>query len=112
MLQSDFTNSVIDPSFQETQNGFTRKHTTRRPSHHFLPVQRKSGESPSGSLAQVLKSDDQKRTALLNRNTLICKQIWFCRRLTWNPAKSLVYDVSRRLNVLYQAASCFSCYDN
>ncbi|KER25283.1 LOW QUALITY PROTEIN: hypothetical protein T265_14235 [Opisthorchis viverrini] len=32
-------------------------------------------------------------------------------RLTWNPAESLVCDVSRQLNVLHQAASCFSRYD-
>ncbi|KER28643.1 hypothetical protein T265_04592 [Opisthorchis viverrini] len=32
-------------------------------------------------------------------------------RLTWNPAESLVYDVLRQLNVLHQAASCFSRYD-
>ncbi|KAG5446399.1 hypothetical protein CSKR_113274 [Clonorchis sinensis] len=31
--------------------------------------------------------------------------------LTWNPAESLVYDVSRRLKVLHRAASRFSCYD-
>ncbi|KAG5449641.1 hypothetical protein CSKR_104126, partial [Clonorchis sinensis] len=43
------------------------------------------------------------------RNTLICKQIWFYERLTWNPAESPVCDVSRQLNVLHQAASCFSC---
>ncbi|KAG5441518.1 hypothetical protein CSKR_109767, partial [Clonorchis sinensis] len=44
-------------------------------------------------------------------NTLICRSIWFCERLIWNPAESPVCDVSRRLNVLHQAASCFSCYD-
>ncbi|KAG5443473.1 hypothetical protein CSKR_101031 [Clonorchis sinensis] len=44
-------------------------------------------------------------------NTLICKSIWFCERLTWNPAESPVFDVSRQLNVLHQAASCSSCYD-
>ncbi|KAG5445197.1 hypothetical protein CSKR_103373, partial [Clonorchis sinensis] len=48
---------------------------------------------------------------LFSRNTLICKSIWFCERLTRNPAESLVSDVSRQLNVLHQAASCFSCYD-
>ncbi|KAG5450589.1 hypothetical protein CSKR_101750 [Clonorchis sinensis] len=35
----------------------------------------------------------------------------FCERLTWSPAESLVCDVSSRLNVLHQAASCSSCYD-
>ncbi|KAG5455102.1 hypothetical protein CSKR_107360, partial [Clonorchis sinensis] len=35
----------------------------------------------------------------------------FCERLTWNPAESLVCDVSRQLNVLHQVASCSSCYD-
>ncbi|KAG5445585.1 hypothetical protein CSKR_106904, partial [Clonorchis sinensis] len=44
-------------------------------------------------------------------NTLICKSISFCERLTWNPAISPVFDVSRQLNVLHQAASCSSCYD-
>ncbi|KAG5443454.1 hypothetical protein CSKR_110395 [Clonorchis sinensis] len=34
------------------------------------------------------------------RNTLVCKQIWFCERLNWNPDGSLVCDVSR----LQQAA--------
>ncbi|KAG5447285.1 hypothetical protein CSKR_106186 [Clonorchis sinensis] len=38
-------------------------------------------------------------------------QFGFCERLTWNPAESLVCDVSRQLNVLHQAASCSSCYD-
>ncbi|KAG5441120.1 hypothetical protein CSKR_102780 [Clonorchis sinensis] len=32
-------------------------------------------------------------------------------RLTRNPAESLVDDISRQVNVLHQAASCFSCYD-
>ncbi|KAG5451363.1 hypothetical protein CSKR_105311, partial [Clonorchis sinensis] len=32
-------------------------------------------------------------------------------RLTCNPAESPVFDVSRQLNVLHQAASCSSCYD-
>ncbi|KAG5441475.1 Neuronal acetylcholine receptor subunit beta-3 [Clonorchis sinensis] len=45
------------------------------------------------------------------RNTLICKSIRFCERLTWNPAESPVCDVLRQLNVLHQAASCSSCYD-
>ncbi|KAG5451769.1 hypothetical protein CSKR_109198 [Clonorchis sinensis] len=31
---------------------------------------------------------------------------------TWNPAESLVCDVSGQLNVTHQVASCFSCYDN
>ncbi|KER31930.1 LOW QUALITY PROTEIN: hypothetical protein T265_12885 [Opisthorchis viverrini] len=35
----------------------------------------------------------------------------FFQRLTWNPAESLVYDVFRQLNVVHQAASCFSRYD-
>ncbi|KAG5453868.1 hypothetical protein CSKR_111541 [Clonorchis sinensis] len=46
---------------------------------------------------------------LTSRNTLICKSNWFCERLTWNPAESPVFDVSRQLNVLHQAASCSSC---
>ncbi|KAG5449686.1 Actin-1 [Clonorchis sinensis] len=37
-------------------------------------------------------------------NALICKSVWFCERLTWNPAESLVGDVSRQLNVLHQVA--------
>ncbi|KER19296.1 hypothetical protein T265_15591, partial [Opisthorchis viverrini] len=45
------------------------------------------------------------------RNTLIWKQVWFCERLTWNPAESLVCDVSGQLNVLHQATSCFDRYD-
>ncbi|KER24210.1 hypothetical protein T265_08057 [Opisthorchis viverrini] len=47
----------------------------------------------------------------ISEYTLICKLIWFFERLTWNPAESLVYDVLRQLNVLHQAASCFSRYD-
>ncbi|KAG5447552.1 hypothetical protein CSKR_101326 [Clonorchis sinensis] len=50
-------------------------------------------------------------TCTHTRNTLIGKQIWFCERLTRNPAESLVCDVSKQLNVLHQAASRFSCYD-
>ncbi|KER26834.1 hypothetical protein T265_05969 [Opisthorchis viverrini] len=45
------------------------------------------------------------------RNTLICELIRFFERFTWNPAESLVCDVSRQLNVLHRAASCFSRYD-
>ncbi|KAG5447402.1 hypothetical protein CSKR_110947 [Clonorchis sinensis] len=48
---------------------------------------------------------------IYQRNKSICKQIYFCGRPTWNPAESLVYDVSKQLNVLHQAASCFSSYD-
>ncbi|KAG5441312.1 hypothetical protein CSKR_113672 [Clonorchis sinensis] len=48
---------------------------------------------------------------VISRNTLIRKAIWFCERLTWNQAESLVCDVFRQLNVLHQAASCSSCYD-
>ncbi|KAG5449253.1 hypothetical protein CSKR_100655, partial [Clonorchis sinensis] len=39
------------------------------------------------------------------------QSVWFCERLTWNPAESLVCDVSRQPNVLHQGASCSSCYD-
>ncbi|KAG5451058.1 hypothetical protein CSKR_105595 [Clonorchis sinensis] len=35
----------------------------------------------------------------------------FCERLTWNPAESPLFDVSRQLNVLHQAASFSSCYN-
>ncbi|KAG5443726.1 hypothetical protein CSKR_112395 [Clonorchis sinensis] len=52
----------------------------------------------------------RRRDEHISINTLICKLIWFCERLTWNPAESLVCDVSRQLNLLHQAASCFSCY--
>ncbi|KAG5441400.1 hypothetical protein CSKR_111748, partial [Clonorchis sinensis] len=38
-------------------------------------------------------------------------QFGFCERLTGNPAQSPVFDVSRQLNVLHQAASCSSCCD-
>ncbi|KAG5446401.1 hypothetical protein CSKR_113272 [Clonorchis sinensis] len=38
-------------------------------------------------------------------------QFGFCERLTWNPAESPVFDISRQLNVLHQAASSSSCYD-
>ncbi|KER27169.1 hypothetical protein T265_05705 [Opisthorchis viverrini] len=31
--------------------------------------------------------------AVVERNTLSCKQIWFCERLTWNTPGSLVCDV-------------------
>ncbi|KAG5444300.1 hypothetical protein CSKR_105015, partial [Clonorchis sinensis] len=52
-----------------------------------------------------------KNKMIFSRITLICKSVWFCERLTWNPAESPVFDVSRQLNVLHQAASCSSCYD-
>ncbi|KAG5449194.1 hypothetical protein CSKR_104705 [Clonorchis sinensis] len=39
------------------------------------------------------------------------KSIWFCERLTRNPAESTFFDVSRQLNVLHQAASCSSCLE-
>ncbi|KER29642.1 hypothetical protein T265_13314, partial [Opisthorchis viverrini] len=45
------------------------------------------------------------------RNTLVCKQIWFCERPTWNIAESLVCDVPRQLNMLHQVATCLSCCD-
>ncbi|KAG5442525.1 hypothetical protein CSKR_113378 [Clonorchis sinensis] len=64
---------------------------------------------PLGGMAARHRKVVQAESAAV-RNTLICKQIWFCERLTWNPAESLVCDVSRQLNVLHQAASCFSCY--
>ncbi|KAG5441498.1 hypothetical protein CSKR_109790 [Clonorchis sinensis] len=51
------------------------------------------------------------KSVICQQNTLIHKQIWFCERLTWNPAKSLVCDISRQLNVLHQGSSCSSCYD-
>ncbi|KAG5442665.1 hypothetical protein CSKR_111907, partial [Clonorchis sinensis] len=54
---------------------------------------------------------EDKKPLRVSRNALICKSIWFCERLTWNPAESPVCDVFRQLNVLHQAASCSSCYD-
>ncbi|KAG5454363.1 hypothetical protein CSKR_113909 [Clonorchis sinensis] len=47
---------------------------------------------------------------LVSINTLICKSLWFCERLPWNPAESPVCDVSGQLNVLHEATSCFTCY--
>ncbi|KAG5452793.1 hypothetical protein CSKR_110840 [Clonorchis sinensis] len=47
-------------------------------------------------------------TKFVSINTLICKSIWFCQRPTWNPTESRIRDVSRQLNVLHQAASCFT----
>ncbi|KAG5454716.1 hypothetical protein CSKR_104911 [Clonorchis sinensis] len=52
-----------------------------------------------------------KTTASTSEINSFCKQIWFCERLTWNQAESLVCDVSRQWKVLHQAASGFSCYD-
>ncbi|KAG5448214.1 Soluble guanylate cyclase 88E [Clonorchis sinensis] len=37
---------------------------------------------------------------VVKRTTLSCKQIWFCDGHIWNPAESLVCDVSRQLKVL------------
>ncbi|KER23682.1 LOW QUALITY PROTEIN: hypothetical protein T265_14586 [Opisthorchis viverrini] len=34
-----------------------------------------------------------------------------CEELTWNPAESIVFAVSRQMNVLHHAAPCFSRYD-
>ncbi|KER20673.1 LOW QUALITY PROTEIN: hypothetical protein T265_15260 [Opisthorchis viverrini] len=48
----------------------------------------------------------------MSEYTLICKLMWFLfERLTWNPAESLGCDVSRQMNALHQATSCFSHYD-
>ncbi|KAG5448992.1 hypothetical protein CSKR_100356 [Clonorchis sinensis] len=66
---------------------------------------------PLGMCIGSLEFWAQTGVACRQRNTLICKQIWFRERLTWNPAESLACDVSRPLNVLHQAASCSSCYD-
>ncbi|KER31788.1 hypothetical protein T265_12909, partial [Opisthorchis viverrini] len=49
--------------------------------------------------------------ALLISEKRICKQIWFCERLTWNIAQSIAYGVFKQLNVLHQAAPCFRRYD-
>ncbi|KER26349.1 hypothetical protein T265_06394 [Opisthorchis viverrini] len=57
---------------------------------------------------RVKQGNDAK---LAHQNTLICELVWFCERLTWNPAESPVCDVSRQPNVLNQVASCFSRYD-
>ncbi|KER29979.1 hypothetical protein T265_13262, partial [Opisthorchis viverrini] len=43
-------------------------------------------------------------------SSLICKQIWFCGRLIWNPDESLVQSVSKKLNMPHQAAAYFSWY--
>ncbi|KAG5454867.1 hypothetical protein CSKR_100396 [Clonorchis sinensis] len=60
------------------------------------------GAHPIGTVAGFLSTlcSTWNQIARNYRNTLICKQIWFCERLIWNPAESLVCDVSRRLNVL------------
>ncbi|KAG5453524.1 hypothetical protein CSKR_102987 [Clonorchis sinensis] len=72
-------------------------------------------KSESASRGHVLTCSPSGGTSgeqpFILRNTLICKQIWFCERLTWDPTEPLVCDVSRQLNVLYQAASCF-CWDD
>ncbi|KER20862.1 hypothetical protein T265_10671 [Opisthorchis viverrini] len=39
------------------------------------------------------------------------ESIRFCERHTWSPAEFPVCKVSTKLNVLHQAASCFSWYD-
>ncbi|KAG5454098.1 hypothetical protein CSKR_110506 [Clonorchis sinensis] len=56
-------------------------------------------------------NDDPVTVTMELRSTLICKQSWFCERLIWNPAESLVCDVSMQLNLLHQAALCSSYYD-
>ncbi|KAG5442597.1 hypothetical protein CSKR_114383 [Clonorchis sinensis] len=50
----------------------------------------------------VLNIEAEVAGARLNTNL---ESIWFCERLTWNPAESPVCDVSRQLSVLHQAAS-------
>ncbi|KAG5443310.1 hypothetical protein CSKR_109070 [Clonorchis sinensis] len=54
-------------------------------------------EEFSATLGVLEKEIDTQRSAL------ICIRIWFCERLTWNSAESLVYDVSKQLSVLHQA---------
>ncbi|KAG5441923.1 hypothetical protein CSKR_106368 [Clonorchis sinensis] len=68
---------------------------------------------PSGGMAARHRKGVTAKTGcnFFSRNTLICESIWLCQRLIWNPAESRVFDVSRQLNVLHQAASCSSCYD-
>ncbi|KAG5450018.1 hypothetical protein CSKR_103251, partial [Clonorchis sinensis] len=65
-------------------------------------------QSPSFRQTYVLL---EPKLDCFSRNTLICKSIWFCERLTWNPAESPVFDVSRLCQLEHEAAWCstFSC---
>ncbi|KAG5452841.1 hypothetical protein CSKR_108993, partial [Clonorchis sinensis] len=82
------------------------------PSGGVTPIHQKGervyAQSPSFRQPYVLL---EPKLDCFSRNTLICKSIWFCEILMWNSAESRVFDVSRQLNVLHQAASCSSCYD-
>ncbi|KAG5447311.1 hypothetical protein CSKR_110158 [Clonorchis sinensis] len=61
---------------------------------------RRSLKALTSQLNCVANCPNIGRVVAFSRNTLICKSIWFCERLTWNPAESPVFDVSRQLNVL------------
>ncbi|KAG5446778.1 hypothetical protein CSKR_105553 [Clonorchis sinensis] len=62
-------------------------------------------------LTKLLETLRQPRPVSSFLRLISCKEIYFCDGLIRNPAESLVCDVSGQLNVLRQAASCFSCYD-
>ncbi|KAG5442531.1 hypothetical protein CSKR_108726 [Clonorchis sinensis] len=54
-----------------------------------LPVSLTIGELSSGV---PIQGSGSCRPESLCRNTVICKSVWFCERLTWNPAESPVFD--------------------
>ncbi|KER27458.1 hypothetical protein T265_13789, partial [Opisthorchis viverrini] len=118
------TNAVIDLTFQKTQSGSLRKHTTRmRPS--ILSTVILVAENPSTAQDWFRPSwgSSGRRSPRVSVNLMFylkpnCTRLVNIQssansfeRLTWNPAESLVYDVLRQLNVLHQAVSCFSRYD-
>ncbi|KER24100.1 hypothetical protein T265_08142 [Opisthorchis viverrini] len=98
----------------------------RKPKLVAFIRQLKSGKAPQEDMApaglpksRISALGDPLHTLQLNRvpslkigrNTLVCKRIRFCKRLTWNPAESPVREVSRQMKVQHQAASWFSRYD-
>ncbi|KAG5452869.1 hypothetical protein CSKR_107412, partial [Clonorchis sinensis] len=71
---------------------------------HFLTYCKKYGEK------YEFTPREQQIKSLIGEIHSFANKIWFCERLTLNPAESLVCDVSRQVNVQHQATSYFSCY--
>ncbi|KAG5451247.1 Ubiquitin carboxyl-terminal hydrolase isozyme L3 [Clonorchis sinensis] len=112
--------SFFNPPFGERQYICFHKygHAIRlkeKPYCFHIPVAENSTTLPLDRITmRFIVIDENSETQLapgrgfsVSINTLICKSIWFYERFTWNKAESRVFDVSKQLNVLHQAASCF-----
>ncbi|KAG5454955.1 hypothetical protein CSKR_105891 [Clonorchis sinensis] len=90
-----------------------RQHTTSFAlfgAHQIMAVHC-SKLSDTGGFLAILPHYLCENKKKLERNTLICKQIWFFERLTWNPAESSVLNVSRQVNVLHKAAPVATIFE-